>query len=70
MKKLTIAVDEARRTTIGEMETLPNRYFHTFFMQGLKKLQKAAEDSNSPEAKEMGGKAIADALENETGMTI
>ena len=52
------------------MENLPNRYFHTFFMQGLKKLQKAAEDSNSPEAKELEGKAIADSLETTTGMTM
>lgn len=52
------------------MENLPNRYFHTFFMQGLKKLQKAADNPDSPEAKELEGKAIADTLENETGMMI
>ena len=67
MKKLTIAVDEARRTTIGEMKDLPNRYLHSFFIQGLKKIQQAAENQNGPEAKELQGKAMADALEETTG---
>ncbi len=52
------------------MENLPNRYFHTFFVQGIRKIQKAAEDKNSPEAKELEGRAIADTIENETGMTM
>lgn len=70
MKKLTIAVDEARRTTIGEMKDLPNRYLHSFFIQGLQKIQKATEDQNSPEAKELQGKAMANALEDATGETL
>lgn len=52
------------------MKDLPNRYFHTFFIRGLQKIQKAAEDKNSPAAKELEGKAMADALEDATGESL
>lgn len=52
------------------MKDLPNRYFHTFFIRGLQKIQKATEDKNSPAAKELEGKAIADAMEDATGESI
>lgn len=62
MKKLKVAADEAKRTTIGELMNLPNRYMHTYFADGLRKIQAASENPEGPEAKELQGQALADQL--------
>lgn len=56
------AAEFAKKTTIGEMINLPNRYSHHFYREAYLLNFKASKNPNGPEAKQLQGEAMASAL--------
>ena len=56
------AVDYVGKTSLKDMIELPNRYSHTFYKFSYERAIAAANNPEGPEAKEMEGRAMMDAM--------